>query len=186
MYKQTHGIYIHVLVWTLPGDTVVRISVFSVRLIQDIFLNGWLGINDEQSMNRARPEGTAAWVCFTHRPRVTWLCHPAETEAHIIWAWWSSDSFSTSRGDFYLKEKFGFLHIKPYKKNSYDHIRCFTALLWQPVQSWELELVADITVSRKQQKSMCTQTICQKSPKTLVLKDMKLAECLVFPLLYWQ
>ncbi len=40
-----------------------------------------------------------------------------------------------------FKEKFGFLHIKPYNKDIYDHIQ---SLLWQTVQSWELELIADI------------------------------------------
>ncbi len=54
------------------------------------------------------------------------------------------------------------LHIKPYKKDIYDHIRCSTALLWQLVQFWEQKLVADITASWKQQRSMTsTQTIHQ-------------------------
>ncbi len=48
-----------------------------------------------------------------------------------------------------LKEKFVFLHIKPYNKDIYNHIWCFTALLWQLVQSWELELFADVTTSWK-------------------------------------
>ncbi len=42
-----------------------------------------------------------------------------------------------------------FLHIKPYNKGIYDHIRCSTALLWQTMQSWELEFVADVTTSWK-------------------------------------
>ncbi len=48
-----------------------------------------------------------------------------------------------------LKEKFVFLHIKPYNKDIYNHLRCFTALLWQQAQSWELELFADVTTSWK-------------------------------------
>ncbi len=61
-----------------------------------------------------------------------------------------------------LKNKFAFLHIKPYNKDIYNHILCSTALLWQMVQHWELELIADVTASWKQQRSMCTQTISQK------------------------
>ncbi len=63
---------------------------------------------------------------------------------------------------FSLKERFSFLHIKPYNKDIYHHIWCSTALLWQLAQFWELELVADATASWKQQRSMCTQTVCQK------------------------
>ncbi len=51
-----------------------------------------------------------------------------------------------------------FLHIKPHSKDIYDHIQCSTALLWQPAQSWELELIAYNTASWKQQSSMCTQS----------------------------
>ncbi len=43
----------------------------------------------------------------------------------------------------YLKEKFGHLHIKPDNKNIYNHLWCSTVLLWELVQSWELELVAE-------------------------------------------
>ncbi len=45
-----------------------------------------------------------------------------------------------------------FLHIKPHNKDIYDHIRCSTALLWWALQSWELELVADVTASLKQRR----------------------------------
>ncbi len=58
-----------------------------------------------------------------------------------------------------LKEKFVFWHHKPYNKDTYNHMCCSTALLWPTVQSWELELVADVTASWKQRRSMCTQTI---------------------------
>ncbi len=33
------------------------------------------------------------------------------------------------------KEKFVFLYIKPYNNDIYYHIQCFTALVWQTVQS---------------------------------------------------
>ncbi len=51
-----------------------------------------------------------------------------------------------------------FFHIRPYNKDIYDHIRCSPALLWQPAWSWGLRLIADITASWKQQRSLCTQT----------------------------
>ncbi len=54
------------------------------------------------------------------------------------------------------------INIRPYNKDIYDHIWCSTAILWQPVQSWELELVANFSASWKQQRSMCTQTNHQK------------------------
>ncbi len=46
-------------------------------------------------------------------------------------------------------------------------------------QSWELELIAGVTTSWKQWKSMCTQIIYRKIQWMLVLQEMKLAECLV-------
>ncbi len=45
-----------------------------------------------------------------------------------------------------------FLQIKPYNKDIYDHKQCSKALLWQTVQSWELELLADATASWKQRR----------------------------------
>ncbi len=62
-----------------------------------------------------------------------------------------------------LKEKFGFLHIWPYTKDIYNHWQCSTALLWQTVQSWKLELVADVTASWKQQRCIGTLTVCQNT-----------------------
>ncbi len=56
---------------------------------------------------------------------------------------------------YILKDKFVFLHFKPYNKDIYDHIWCSTALWWRTVQSWELELIADVTASWKQRRSMC-------------------------------
>ncbi len=47
----------------------------------------------------------------------------------------------------HLKDKFGFIAIKPHDKDINDHIWCSKALLWQPVQSWEQELVAEVTTS---------------------------------------
>ncbi len=58
------------------------------------------------------------------------------------------DFIAANTENLYLKEK---LHIKPYNKDIYDHIQCSAELLWQTVQSGELEVVADITASWKEQ-----------------------------------
>ncbi len=65
----------------------------------------------------------------------------------------------------HLKKEFVVLHIKPYSKNISDHIRYSAALLWWTLQSWELELVADVTSDWKQQRFRgisSASTICQK------------------------
>ncbi len=69
-----------------------------------------------------------------------------------MWKYVGSDSYIWN-GHVKLEEKLVFLHIQPYDKDIYDHIRCSTALLWQLLPSWELELVADITPSWKQWRS---------------------------------
>ncbi len=60
-------------------------------------------------------------------------------------------------GNQHERRNFFFLHVKPYNKDIYDHIQCSTALLRRTVQSWELELIADIAAGWKQQRSMCTE-----------------------------
>ncbi len=81
----------------------------------------------------------------------------------------------------HLQEKFSFLHIKPHNKDISDHIQYSAALLWWMVQSWELELLADVTAWWKQQRwgsILSASTLCRKK---VVLNDFKrrLAECLV-------
>ncbi len=67
-------------------------------------------------------------------------------------------------------EKFVFLHIKAHNKDICDHLWCSTALVWQTVQSWELELIADVTENGwKHRRSMCSQlliNVCFKRHKT--------------------
>ncbi len=68
------------------------------------------------------------------------------------------------------------MHIKPNYKDIYDYIQCSTALLWQTVLSQELELLADVTASWKQQSwrgISSTLTVLEK----VVLKDETIAEC---------
>ncbi len=58
---------------------------------------------------------------------------------YVPWGWF-----------FFLGSlKLIFLHIKPHNKDIYSHIQSSTALLWPMVQCWELELIADVTVSWK-------------------------------------
>ncbi len=45
-----------------------------------------------------------------------------------------------------VKGEVCFFALKPYNKDIYNHIPHSIALLWQKAQSWELELIADITV----------------------------------------
>ncbi len=52
----------------------------------------------------------------------------------------------------YFKGEVCLLHIKSFNKNIYDYIRCSTALLWPTTQSWEPELVDDVTASWKQRE----------------------------------
>ncbi len=46
-----------------------------------------------------------------------------------------------------LKEKFVFLHIKPYNKDFSDHIQCSTSLKWQTVQCWDVGHNANVAAS---------------------------------------
>ncbi len=74
---------------------------------------------------------------------------------------------------YYLnfKKRFVFLHIKPYNKDIYEHAQCSTALLWRLVQSWELELIADVTATWKQWRGKGTETICWKIQWTPFFKS---------------
>ncbi len=53
-----------------------------------------------------------------------------------------------------------------YNKNIYDHIWYSTALLWRTVQSWELELIADITTSWKQRRCRVIESSSKIRRKT--------------------
>ncbi len=75
-----------------------------------------------------------------------------------------------------LKEKLIFLWIKPYNRDIYDYIQCSTAILWPTVQSWELELLADVTTSWKQQRSIWPQTIHPKNTT-----NARFVKCLICP-----
>ncbi len=60
-------------------------------------------------------------------------------------------------------KKFSLLDIEPYNKDISDHIQCSTALLWWMVQSWKLELIANVIASWKQQRLTGTQLILWKT-----------------------
>ncbi len=78
------------------------------------------------------------WKLVSHTDLMSLFFSPLTTPSSDVIVYWHT-----------FKEKFGFLH-----KDIYDHIWCSTALLWQLAKSWELELVANITASWKQQRSI--------------------------------
>ncbi len=67
-------------------------------------------------------------------------CSPASITVVIY-----SINFTLALWAANLKEEFSFLHLKPYNKDTYDHIQHY-----YDKQSSELELLADVTASWKQ------------------------------------
>ncbi len=66
-------------------------------------------------------------------------------------------------------------HYKPYNKEFYDHIQCFTAPLWWTVQSWELELDSDVDVAENSDRAQAFDSSL-KNTMNGHFKDEKLTE----------
>ncbi len=51
-----------------------------------------------------------------------------------------------------LKEKFDFLHIKPYNKDIYDHIRCSMTFYdeWLSLESWSSLLTSPLAENNRE------------------------------------
>ncbi len=114
----------------------------------------------------------AAMICkqfvlvLYHQMYQKWSLHNFDNEENFnlmlcrkVSKLWAPSRFM----DASLKKWLVVLHIQPCNKDIYSHMWCSTASLWQTVQCRELELTADVTAGWKQRRSVCIQTIHQKT-----------------------
>ncbi len=157
--------------------------------------------NSPVSLNSTMPRSCVV-VCINNKEKTriynsfpSFILHVSNDKWSAPFHWWnicapsgtshlacSVDSFKIT-----LNLKFIFLHIQPYNKDIYNHLQFFAALSWQQVQFWKLKLMADVTASWKQRRSLSTQTIRQKNPQNTRFKSWKIKEFVCWcPLMYWQ
>ncbi len=176
--------YLHLHVESMPQFWQAAVNVSAYGCESDA-LQAWLHLPDTATQRICQWRSHVSlfsyfkWLPDTEgSSHLSCLSRDFPPHESTLSSHWECNTETTANLSFVLKEKFRFLHIKPYNKDISDHIRCSTAFLWQMAQSWELELLADITTGWKWLKTMEDHVCSTNLLKNIhVLKDVKLAEC---------